>query len=130
MATRSLIGRETDSGKVKYIYCHWDGYPDWAGKILANYYQMPEQVDHLLSLGDLSSLGPVTAFLGRGKHGTVAHCRDMERQYKPPTETTMPAGMKHAAYSCGAEFIYIYSENGWKAYGVNGSGLNPVEIKP
>ena len=28
MATRSAIGMKTPEGKIKAIYCHWDGYVD------------------------------------------------------------------------------------------------------
>ncbi|WP_155817557.1 hypothetical protein [Anaerotruncus colihominis] len=39
------------------IFCHLNGYPDDNGKVLADHYNIPEQVDRLLALGDLHSLG-------------------------------------------------------------------------
>lgn len=57
MATRSLIGKENANGTVTAIYCHNDGYPEYNGEILVNYYTTETKIDKLLDLGDLSSLG-------------------------------------------------------------------------
>ena len=56
MATRSAIGMKTPEGKIKAIYCHWDGYVDNNGRILLNDYTDTEKVKSLINLGDLSSL--------------------------------------------------------------------------
>lgn len=54
MATRSLIG--VMHGDVcKAIYCHWDGYLAYNGRILFNHYDSAK-ANHLVSLGDVSSL--------------------------------------------------------------------------
>jgi hypothetical protein len=34
MATRSRIGIELKNGSVLSVYHHWDGYPEWLGRIL------------------------------------------------------------------------------------------------
>lgn len=57
MSTRSRIGMEMPDGKIKSIYCHWDGYPEGVGKTLENSYTDPKKVEELLDLGDISSLG-------------------------------------------------------------------------
>ena len=44
-------------GKVKSIYCHWDGYPEGVGRKLLHHYKSRKQVLDLLELGDISSLG-------------------------------------------------------------------------
>lgn len=56
MATRSVIGMTLTNGEIKAIYCHWDGYISNNGMILYNCYNTVEQVEALMSLGDLSSL--------------------------------------------------------------------------
>jgi hypothetical protein len=56
MATRSVIGMTLTNGEIKAIYCHWDGYLSNNGMILYNCYNTVEQVEALMSLGDLSSL--------------------------------------------------------------------------
>lgn len=57
MATRSRIGIQGEDGKIRSIYCHWDGYIDGNGKMLDKYYTTPEQVNALMDCGDISSLG-------------------------------------------------------------------------
>jgi hypothetical protein len=56
MGTRSLIG-VMHGDKCKAVYCHWDGYLSHNGKILQEHYNSAK-ANHLVALGDLSSLGP------------------------------------------------------------------------
>ena len=58
MATRSTIAIELSDGKVKQIYCHWDGYLDHNGDILLNHYSDPLKAEAMITLGDISSLAP------------------------------------------------------------------------
>lgn len=58
MSTNCNIGIVQEHRGVKAIFCHWDGYPEWAGKILQEHYQNPEKVRDLIAHGDLSALGP------------------------------------------------------------------------
>ncbi len=37
-ATRWNVGIEEPNGKVTTTYGHWDGYPEYAGKMLKKYY--------------------------------------------------------------------------------------------
>ena len=55
MGTRSRIG-VMHGDKLKSVYCHWDGYLSNNGKILQAHYDSAK-ANHLVSLGDLSSLG-------------------------------------------------------------------------
>ena len=58
MGTRSTIALEYADGTVDQIYCHWDGYLDWNGKMLAEHYADPFKVRQLMDLGDMSTLQP------------------------------------------------------------------------
>ena len=58
MGTRSTIALEFADGTVQQVYCHWDGYLDHNGKILAEHYNDPFKLQKLIDLGDLSSLRP------------------------------------------------------------------------
>jgi hypothetical protein len=57
MATRSTIGVLNSNGSVTAVYCHWDGYPEYNGKILNENYTTEEKVRELIELGTISSLG-------------------------------------------------------------------------
>lgn len=69
MSTNSNIGIRYENGKIDSIYCHWDGYPEYNGRILNESYNKLEKVQELIELGDISSL-KVTPRL------TVAYHRD------------------------------------------------------
>jgi len=56
MATRSTIALEFADGTVEQVYCHWDGYLAYNGKILAEHYSNPFVLRDLIDLGDISSL--------------------------------------------------------------------------
>ena len=58
MATRSTIALEFADGTVQQVYCHWDGYLDYNGRLLAEHYTDPFKLRELIDRGDLSSLGP------------------------------------------------------------------------
>ena len=56
MGTRSTIALEFADGTVEQVYCHWDGYLEHNGQILARHYMDPFKVKELLALGGFSSL--------------------------------------------------------------------------
>lgn len=56
MGTRSTIALEFADGTVEQVYCHWDGYLENNGQILARHYMDPFKVKELLALGGFSSL--------------------------------------------------------------------------
>lgn len=56
MGTRSNIGIINEDGSVTAIYCHWDGFLSYSGKILLQHYTSTDIVNQLMLLGDLSSL--------------------------------------------------------------------------
>ena len=58
MGTRSTIALEYADGTVEQVYCHWDGYLAYNGKMLLEYYSNPFILRDLIDLGDISSLKP------------------------------------------------------------------------
>jgi hypothetical protein len=59
MSTRSRIGiEEAAGGKIRSIYCHFDGYPEGGvGTTLFEHYTDEQKIRDLIALGDISSLG-------------------------------------------------------------------------
>ena len=57
MGTRSTIALEFADGTVEQVYCHWDGYLEHNGKILAEHYNDPFKLRDLIDMGGISSLG-------------------------------------------------------------------------
>lgn len=56
MSTNAYIGIK-DGNDVEYVYIHFDGYPSGVGSILKEHYSNPDDVQRLISKGDMSSLG-------------------------------------------------------------------------
>ncbi len=82
MGTRSTIALEFADGTVQQVYCHWDGYLDYNGKILQEHYSDPFKLRELIDLGDISSLRP-----------TIGEKHDFSR-----LDSTMPADEYETKY--------------------------------
>ena len=57
--TRWNVGIEGPGGKVTAVYGHYDGYPEYVGKLLKQYYRNPSVIKQLIKLGKsgISTLG-------------------------------------------------------------------------
>ena len=55
MATRSRIGIQLSDNSILSVYHHWDGYPQWLGRILKTHYNTKEKVADLIDGGDMSA---------------------------------------------------------------------------
>ena len=58
-ATRWSVGIEEPNGKVTSVYGHYDGYPEYVGKLLKKHFSNPSLVKQLIKLGKagISTLG-------------------------------------------------------------------------
>ena len=54
MATRARIGIELSDGSVLSSYHHYDGYPEWLGRILTTHYNGKSLAAELIDGGDMS----------------------------------------------------------------------------
>jgi hypothetical protein len=54
MATRARIGIELSDGSVLSAYHHYDGYPEWLGRILTTHYNGKSLAAELIDGGDMS----------------------------------------------------------------------------
>lgn len=111
MATRSNIGIQGADGKIKAIYCHWDGYPSGVGATLAEHYTDLAKVEALLDLGDFSSLmenvEEIKSYAELGATDTEARLFD-----------TVQDWIEHAT-SQDAEFIYLFEYDPYSGWGWN-----------
>lgn len=57
MGTHATIALEYADNTVGQIYVHWDGYLEYAGKILLTHYQDPFKVQQMMNLGNMTHLG-------------------------------------------------------------------------
>ena len=54
MGTRSRIGIQLKGNSVLSVYCHYDGYPEFNGRVLRDNYDTVEKVRELIDGGDMS----------------------------------------------------------------------------
>ena len=126
MATRSRIGIELKDGSVLSSYHHWDGYPEWLGRILNTQYNTREQAAELIDGGDMSSCWNDTVW---GKDRTDGQKYGPE-YYSQRGENTPPRydETREEFLSMGEEFSYIFTSAGWVCYDMNEFNDNDPEI--
>ena len=79
MATRSRIGIQLKDNSILSVYHHWDGYPEWLGRILNTHYTSRDKVAELIDGGDMSSCwtnerwGGVNEYGGQMKEETTEY---------------------------------------------------------
>ena len=54
MGTRSLIGKQLSDGSILGVYCHYDGYPEFNGRVLRDNFNTADKVAALIDGGDMS----------------------------------------------------------------------------
>lgn len=121
MATRSTISIENLSGKIRSIYCHWDGYPEHNGRILKEFYNDEEKVNALIDLGDLSSLdkriSPTEdedhSFNNLAEGVTVAYHRDRGEELNISEFNSFEEWRKGRNFQ---EYNYIFRNGKWEMY--------------
>ena len=117
MSTNSLIGIETETGLVQGIYCHWDGYPEHNGRILAEHYTNPEKVERLISGGSLSALAPEIGEQNSFRDTDTEVCLYYHRDRGEPGPEIIPARNAGEFYfrhkNSGAEFVYLFTGGRW-----------------
>ena len=126
MATRSRIGIELKDGSILSAYHHWDGYPQWLGRILSTHYSSREQVTDLIDGGDMSSCWNDNVW---GKDRTDGQKYGPE-YYSARGEDCPPRyDLNEAEFlSNGEEYSYIFRDGAWVAYDMNEFNDNDPEI--
>ena len=153
MGTRSGIGivDRDIRGKVvrvRSIYCHWDGYLEHNGVILAGSYANTDKVNALLELGDISVLrnevGDKHDFSNderdapqRVNGWTTAYHRDRgdELRHRVFEGSRARSLFRTALKHSWAEYLYLYDQGKWywsrpdgKRWLALGKNYNPVEV--
>ena len=129
MATRSIIAKTQPSGKIKASYCHFDGYPEHNGKILASYYTDKKKINALLAEGEISvlghNIGKKIDFDDYQLCHALNQCRfyHRDRGEKLRKNTVEDASeLEEYANDCNAEFVYLFKENKWHVLNVYNNG--------
>jgi hypothetical protein len=114
MSTRSRIGIQLSDESVLSVYHHWDGYPEWLGRILKTHYNTREKVAELIDGGDMSSCWTDTPFDYDGKASKYGpNYYSLRGDDCPPR---LDAN-KYDYLADGEEYAYLYTLKGeWVCY--------------
>ena len=122
MATRSRIGLELKNGSIVSVYHHWDGYPEWLGRILNTHYNTRAKVAELIDGGDMSSCWTEDRFSVDPTHGWKV--QEYGPQYYSHRGEECPP--RHDQDLCeyflpnnSEEFAYVFSNNEWVCYNMH-----------
>ena len=123
MATRSRIGIELKNGSILSVYHHWDGYPEWLGRILNTHYNTHAKVAELIDGGDMSS-----AWTNAGWNNemlpTVGPLYYSSRGEDCPPRYDVSAKTYLAN---GEEYAYLFANDEWVCYRLK-DGINQVNV--
>ena len=111
MATRSRIGIELKDGSVLSVYHHWDGYPEWLGRILKTHYNSKELAAELIDGGDMSSAWTNAGF----NNETVAQGPLYYSQRGDDCPPRIDKNLK-VFLAFGEEYSYIFRNGEWVCY--------------
>jgi hypothetical protein len=117
MATRSRIGIQLSDESVLSVYHHWDGYPEWLGRILNTHYNTREKVAELIDGGDMSSCWT------ENRWNSETKVQEYGPQYYSQRGDDCPPRLDANKYDFivdGEEYAYLYTLNGeWVCYTLN-----------
>jgi len=126
MATRSRIGLELKDGSVLSVYHHWNGYPEWLGRILKTHYNGKSLAEELIDGGDMSCCWTDDRWDDSGVKGVYGPQYYSQRGDDCPPR--LDANLKEYL-SDGEEFAYIFNRLGeWICYSIQGDAANLTEI--
>ena len=119
MSTRSRIGIELSDGSVLSAYHHWDGYPEWLGRILNTHYNTKEKVAELIDGGDMSSCWTNERWTGDRWGSYPTKGEEYGPQYYSQRGDNCPPRLDEDMdefFSDNEEYSYIFRNGNWYAY--------------
>ena len=122
MSTRSRIGIELADKSILSIYQHWDGFPEWTGRILNTHFTTKEQVAKLIDGGDCSSIWTKDRWTGKQLAPYVTEQKESEeygpQYYSGRGEDCPPRIDKNLKQFIenGEEYGYIFRNGEWICY--------------
>ena len=134
MATRSRIGIQLSDDSILSVYHHWDGYPQWLGRILNTDYNSRVQAAELIDGGVMSVCWTKDRWTGKKIAEYVTENVEVEEygpQYYAQRGEDCPPRYdetREEFLSNGEEYSYIFTSAGWVCYDMNEFNDNDPEI--
>ena len=113
MSTRSRIGLELSDGSILSVYHHWNGYPEWLGRILQTHYNAKSLAEELIDGGDMSLCWTDERWDDSGVKGVYG-----PQYYSQRGDDSPPRLDKDMDefFADGEEYSYIFRNGNWYAY--------------
>jgi hypothetical protein len=126
MATRSRIGIQLTDGSVLSAYHHWDGYPEWLGRILTTHYNSKELASELIDGGDMSVAWTKERWTPNGsyeveEYGPQYYSDRQDRNPDPRLDSNLNEYLEN-----GEEYAYLFVNNEWVCYDVCMNGDSKI----
>lgn len=113
MATRSAIGYLQPSGRVRAVYCHWDGYPSHQLPILEKHYNTIAKVRALIRPGSMSCLRTTRTWEDLCRYPQPLYHHERGDGMKPIT-SGQPLKTWFKDHDC--EYLYVFDGQHWITY--------------
>ena len=147
MGTRSRIGIELQDHSIVSVYCHYDGYVEYNGKVLKEHYTTREKVSELIDGGSMSCLHTTHLWetkamrnekgkMLKDEHGNWLYAPTRPRQPLYHSERGEEVSVEHtdlkeflSGHSC-EEYAYLFTlDNTWKAYKIGWGDTNTIQVQ-
>jgi hypothetical protein len=122
MATRSRIGLELSDGSVLSAYHHWDGYPEWLGRILNTHYNSKDAAAELIDGGDMSCAWTDEVWDAKRDENDDCTVKKYGPMYYSQRGDDCPPRLDKniGEYLCdGEEYAYLFRNGEWVCYNMN-----------
>jgi len=122
MGTRSRIGIQLVDESILSVYHHWDGYPEWLGRILKTHYNSRDLASELIDGGDMSVCWTDDNF--RNSDGKIEKKAEYGPQYYSERGENCPPRLdnnvsEYVNKNNNEEFAYIFRDGAWICYNMN-----------
>lgn len=120
MGTRSRIGIRLADESILSIYCHFDGYPSFNGRVLREFYNTKEKVAELIDGGNISCLHTNVGWNNETlpKVGPLYYTQRNEtlESNAPEMSKNKDEYMKLGGEYGDEEYAYIFADGEWSCY--------------
>jgi len=120
MSTRSRVGIELKNGSILSAYHHYDGYPEWLGRILTTHYNTRSLAEELIDGGDMSSCWTDERW---NDNGTAKNAEYGAQYYSQRGEDCPPRYdadlAEYLLPDNSEEFAYVFRNGEWVCYNMH-----------
>ena len=113
MSTRSRIGIQLSDGSILSSYHHYDGYPEWLGRILTTHYNAKSLAEELIDGGDMTSCWTDERWDDSGVKGVYGpqYYSARGEDIPPSFDNTLDEYLKDSE-----DYSYLYRNGQWVCY--------------